>query len=152
AVNDLQEYFIHEFVTEYKQGHMSRRDMIRRVMYIMGGVASTATLLSAMGCGGQQLGRTPAPATKAVEKPVVAASASPSPIATSAAAASPSPAAAASPSPVARSPLSVPANDPSIDMADITFPGEAATIMAYQAKPKGDGPFPLVLVCEQNRG
>ena len=155
-MNDFQEYFIHEFVTEYKQGHMSRRDMIRRVMYIMGGVASTATLLSAMGCGpGQQAGPTPAPATKAVEKPVAAASASPSPIATSAAVASPSPAAAASPSPspaVARSPLSVPANDPSIDMADITFPGDGATIMAYQAKPKGDGPFPLVLVCHQNRG
>jgi carboxymethylenebutenolidase len=46
----------------------------------------------------------------------------------------------------------VPANDPSIDTANITFPGEGATIMAYQAKPKGDGPFPLVLVCHENQG
>jgi hypothetical protein len=30
---------------------MSHRDMIRRVLYITGGVASTATILSTLGCG-----------------------------------------------------------------------------------------------------
>src|SRR5439155_20795947 len=61
---------------------------------------------------------------------------------------------AASPSPVARSRLSVPANDPSIDGQDITFPGaDGATIMAYQARLKSSsGPLPLVLVCHENRG
>jgi carboxymethylenebutenolidase len=48
----------------------------------------------------------------------------------------------------------VPANDPSIDGQDITFPGkDGATIMAYQAKLKSaTGALPLVLVCHQNRG
>jgi carboxymethylenebutenolidase len=50
------------------------------------------------------------------------------------------------------SPLSVPPNDPAIEASDITFPGEGATIMAYQAKPTGSGPCPLVLVCHENRG
>jgi carboxymethylenebutenolidase len=55
---------------------------------------------------------------------------------------------------VARSPLSVPASDPTIDGQDITFPGaDGATIMAYQARLKSSsGPLPLVLVCHENRG
>jgi carboxymethylenebutenolidase len=48
-MNEFQEYFIHEFVDAYKEGEMSRRDMMRRVLYLTGGVASTAALLSSMG-------------------------------------------------------------------------------------------------------
>ena len=48
-MNDFQEYFVREFVEEYRIGHMSRRDMMQRVLYITGGVASTAALLSALG-------------------------------------------------------------------------------------------------------
>src|SRR5688572_6592864 len=46
-VNDLQAYMIHEYVDDYKEGHLSRRDLIRRVLYMTGGVASTATALLA---------------------------------------------------------------------------------------------------------
>ena len=154
-MNYLQEYLVDEFVTEYKTGLMSRRDMMRRVLYITGGVASAATLLSAMGCGPSAPTPTVAPAAKSTEppRPAVAAATSPSPAVVLA---SPSPAASPSPSasPVAAlSPLSVPANDPSIEGTDITFPGDGgATIMAYEAKPRGAGPFPVVLVCHENRG
>jgi carboxymethylenebutenolidase len=48
-MNEFQEYFIYEFVDAYREGIMSRRDMMRRVLYLTGGVASTAALLSAMG-------------------------------------------------------------------------------------------------------
>ena len=48
-MNEFQEYFVREFVEEYRIGHMSRRDMVRRVLYITGGVASTAALLSSLG-------------------------------------------------------------------------------------------------------
>jgi carboxymethylenebutenolidase len=48
-MNQFQEYFVHEFVEEYRVGHMSRRDMMRRVLYISGGVASTAALLGSLG-------------------------------------------------------------------------------------------------------
>lgn len=34
----------------------------------------------------------------------------------------------------------------------VEFKSGADTIMAYMAKPKGDGPFPIVLVCHENRG
>ena len=48
-MNQFEEYFVHEFVEEYRVGHMTRRDLLRRVLYITGGVASTATLLASLG-------------------------------------------------------------------------------------------------------
>jgi carboxymethylenebutenolidase len=137
---------------------MSRRDMVRRVMYITGGVASAATILSTLGCGPSAApSATAAPvakpttAAKPEASPSAAASASPSPAVKPAAVASPS--LAASPSPAAGgSPLSVPPNDPSIEASEISFPNEGATIRAYQAKPLGSGPFPVVVICHENMG
>jgi carboxymethylenebutenolidase len=48
-MNQFEEYFVREFVEEYRVGHMSRRDMMRRVLYITGGIASTAALLESLG-------------------------------------------------------------------------------------------------------
>jgi carboxymethylenebutenolidase len=47
-MNQFEEYFVREFVEEYRVGHMSRRDMMRRVLYISGGVASAAAVLSSL--------------------------------------------------------------------------------------------------------
>jgi carboxymethylenebutenolidase len=46
----------------------------------------------------------------------------------------------------------VPADDPTIEAGPVTFPGEGLTLMGYQAKPKGDGPFPAIIVAHENRG
>jgi carboxymethylenebutenolidase len=47
----------------------------------------------------------------------------------------------------------VPANDPAIDGKDVTFPGNGATLMAYEARPKAaTGPLPLILIVHQNLG
>ncbi len=168
-MNVLQDYMVYEYVSDFKEGHLSRRDLVRRVLNITGGVASTATMLLALGCAPQPAAQpTTAPTTPpkpttapaAAASPAIAASPAASPSPAAKPVASPSPAAApaasavASPSPVAQSPLSVPANDPSIDGQDITFPGkDGATIMAYQAKLKSaTGPLALVLVCHENRG
>jgi carboxymethylenebutenolidase len=67
-MNQFEEYFVHEFVEEYRVGHMSRRDMMRRVLYITGGVASAATLLGSLGVPSVALAQaapTPAPAMQA---------------------------------------------------------------------------------------
>jgi carboxymethylenebutenolidase len=42
-------YLIREFVEDYKDGLMTRRSMIRRVIAITGGVAATATVLTSLG-------------------------------------------------------------------------------------------------------
>src|SRR5262245_29956262 len=65
-MNQFEEYFVREFVEEYRVGHMSRRDMMRRVLYISGGIASTAALLSSLGVPSVALAQAapaPAPAT-----------------------------------------------------------------------------------------
>jgi len=46
----------------------------------------------------------------------------------------------------------VPADDPDIEASDITFPGEGLEVVGYLARPMGDGPFPAILVCHENRG
>jgi carboxymethylenebutenolidase len=123
-LSQFETYLVHEFVDDYADGIMSRRDMMRRVLHITGGVASTATILT-------QLGVQP----------------------TSAQDASPTTSAQATPT-GPRSPLSVAENDPAVRAEDITYPGlDGAEITAYQAMPSsGEGPFPVVLICHENRG
>ncbi len=45
----FETYLIREFVEDYEDGLMSRRDMIRRVLLITGGIATTATVLTSLG-------------------------------------------------------------------------------------------------------
>lgn len=143
-LNHLQEYLAQEFVDEYHEGHMTRRELLARILGITGGVASAATVLLALGCAPAPTAIPTAGATSAPTKPSGAAP-------TTAAAAPPG-TPAAGPTLAARSPLSVSANDPAITASDVTFPGEGVTIMAYLAQPSTAGPFPGVLVCHENRG
>jgi carboxymethylenebutenolidase len=46
----------------------------------------------------------------------------------------------------------VPADDPAIEAGMVTFPGDGLTLVGYQAKPKGNGPFPAIIVAHENRG
>jgi carboxymethylenebutenolidase len=133
-LNQFEDYLVHEFVDDYHEGQMSRRDLVGRVLHISGGVASAAAVLSSLGV---------APLTASAQQASPAAS---------------SPAAVATPT-GPRSPLSVAADDPRIAGEDITFPGkDGATIMAYQARPSAQatpgaaGKWPVVLVCHENRG
>jgi len=45
----FEEYLVHEFVEDYRDGLMDRRNMLRRIIYITGGVASAATVLNSLG-------------------------------------------------------------------------------------------------------
>ena len=93
-LTQFENYLVHEFVDDYVDGIMSRRDMMRRVLHITGGVATTATVLTRLGV-----------------KSVSAQDATP---------ASPPP----PPTPTGpRSINSVAADDPRITAADVTFPG-----------------------------
>jgi carboxymethylenebutenolidase len=64
-MNQFEEYFVREFVEEYRVGHMSRRDMMRRVLYITGGVASAASLLGSLGVPAAAMAE-PAPVLAAI--------------------------------------------------------------------------------------
>ncbi len=138
-LNQFETYLVHEFVEDYREGHMSRRDLVSRVLHITGGVAATATVLTSLGV---------TPLSAAAQEATPAGTPPPAPTPTG-----------------PRSSLSVPADDPRIVGEDITFPGaDGATIMAYQARPSGEatpsvdaspvaaGGLPVVLVCHENRG
>jgi carboxymethylenebutenolidase len=121
-LSQFENYLVHEFVEDYVDGIMSRRDMMLRVLHITGGVAATATVLT-------QLGVKSASAQEGTPAPP--------------------------PTPTGpRSTVSVAEDDPRITASDVTFPGaDGAEITAYQAMPSsGDGPFPVVLICHENRG
>jgi carboxymethylenebutenolidase len=121
-LSQFENYLVHEFVEDYVDGIMSRRDMVGRVLHITGGVAAAATVLTRLGV-----------------KSAAAQEGTPAP----------------PPTPTGpRSAASVPEDDPGIAAEEVTFPGaNGDEIMAYQAMPaEGDGPFPVVLICHENRG
>jgi carboxymethylenebutenolidase len=43
-------------------------------------------------------------------------------------------------------------DDPSLDIADVTYPGAKGEMKGYLAVPKAAGPFPAVIVVHENRG
>ena len=99
-LSQLEEYLVREFVEDYEDGLMSRRDLVGRVLHITGGVVATATILSALGV---------APLSGAA-----AQEGTPPP----------------QPTPTGpRSSISVAADDPHVQTEDITFGGNGASII-----------------------
>jgi carboxymethylenebutenolidase len=141
-LNRFQRYLVHEFVEDYQDGLMSRRDMMSRVLHITGGVAAAATMLTKLG----------------VDAAGATAQGQPMPTPTE-----------------PRSPLTVPEDDPTVAAQMISFEGNGAELMVYQALPNfgatpvapitatpvatpaatplaGPSGPPLILVCHENRG
>lgn len=121
-LNHYQAYLAEEFADAYKEGRMSRRDLLRRMLAITGSVALAASVLSALGCSNGD------------DEPEAASTSAP---------------AAASGTPVGPG---VPATDPAIQGSDVTYPGPAGTLRAYLARPSRSGQFPGVVIIHENRG
>ena len=125
----FERYFIHEFVDDYHDGYMTRRELIKRVLFITGGVATTATVLTQMG-------------VTSLSRVAMAQETAPSP---SAGGQSPVSVSADDPR-VLGEEITFPALD-------------GSTLMAYQARPNPDSGTPsadvvppLVLISHENRG
>jgi carboxymethylenebutenolidase len=122
-LDPTQDYLIREFVDNYEDGAMPRRDLVERVYRMLGNTAAAAGVLLALGIK-------PAHADPLASVNVRAQQQT-----------------------GPRSPFSVPEGDPSVIAADVTFPArDGATIMAYLARPAAPGRFPAVLICHENRG
>lgn len=128
TLNQFETYLVHEFVEDYEDGIMSRRDMVRRVVHITGGVAAAATVLTSLGV-----------------KPASAQEATPAP--------QPTPTGPRSPESVAEDDPRIQAMDityPALDgtevMAYMAMPAGSATPEA------GATADPAVMVCHENRG
>lgn len=129
-MNEYQHYLIQEFADEFNEGHMTRRQLLRRAILIMGSIPAGLAALAAVGCGDDD---DEAAATKA--------------------AATPEP----SSQPSATTAATVPAGSPTaaggtVQTSDVRFKGPASDLLGYLAKPSGNGPFPGIVIIHENRG
>lgn len=120
----MQRYLVHEFVEDYEDGLMSRRDMVSRVLHITGGVGAAATVLTSLGVR-------------------AAAAQDASPAASPSASMEPK-----SPLTVAENDPRVFATNVTFVGAD------EAQVTGYQALPMDQlgEKLPLILICHENRG
>lgn len=128
-LNTFQRYFVEEFYEDYREGLLSRRSFIRRLAFITGSMAATVSVMNLLGCSSAEL---PEP-TEGVPAAEPAA-------------------AQLEPVPGAQSPFSVPEGDPVAEASRITFTSQGDEITGYLARPVGEGVYPAILVCHENRG
>ena len=137
-LNETQRYFIEEHVEDFRDGFISRRELIRRVTLIAGSAAAASTILAACDLS-------PRPAASS-GSPTAAAS----PTASAALVAQPY--ATPPPSPVPDG-VTVKENDPRITVSKPEVKGaDGANLGAYMAKPNVSGKVPGVVVIHENRG
>ncbi|MFN0094654.1 MAG: dienelactone hydrolase family protein [Dehalococcoidia bacterium] len=138
-MNEYQRYLLEEFVDEYHERKMARRDLLRRALLIMGSVPAAATALIAVGCGGDDDEASSPSSTQATTTP---------PQATTTAASSASAAATTA----AASPQATATAAPGVAASDLKIPGPASDLLGYLALPAGNAKAPGVLVIHENRG
>jgi carboxymethylenebutenolidase len=139
---DLQRYVIEEHFEDYAEGRISRRELLKRVSYVTGGVAASLAALSALGCNVDQPRALP-----------TGAAASSAPVANPASA-QPNVPYATPPSSATTNPATVKPDDPRLRQAGavgIPSGDGTATLIGYEAYPAiptGSG----VLVMHENTG
>ncbi len=133
TLNDMQLYLVDEFVEDYQEGHLSRREALRRIAGVTGSVAFATSVLAA--CASVERVAAPPPGS--------------APAASAPAASAPAPAAPSGPDPA----VTVGADDPNVEARAVSFEGAGgAVLLGYLAQPRRAGRHPLVLVCHENRG
>ena len=143
--NSLRNYLVEEFVEDYQEGHITRREALSKLAAIFGSFAFASSFLAAC-----------APAPTATPVPPPATKASATALTTASAATTVATAtviATLATTPVATvNPITISPDDPAIEVKMVDFQSKSDKIMAYLAKPKGNGPFPILLLCHENRG
>jgi carboxymethylenebutenolidase len=151
----LVQYLVSEFVEDYQEGHMTRRDALKRIAGILGSLVLAENLLAACAPPAAPAVPTAQPeATTAPTRPPATAIPPTAMLAqpTSAPTATGAPQATATTASSGATGVTISPDDPAIEAGPVQFQGQGATILAYLARPKGNGPFPAVLVCHENRG
>src|SRR5579875_2342764 len=136
AMHDLQRYLVEEFVEDYREGTLSRRDLLRRVLAVTGSVAIAANALSRLGVRGPAAVRpAPAAARPPMQRP-----------------ARPDDDPMTDPPPMQTTANVVDPSDPLISAGMVTFSGPASDLYGYLAQPATGGPYPGLILVHENRG
>lgn len=147
-LNQMQMYLGEEMIEDYREGYLSRRSMLKRLILICGGSAGAAALLTA--CG-EAVTATPTTAPKPTAVPATAVPPTQVPATAAPAATAAAAAPTAAPKPSGPAVLSVAANDPAVSANDVKFQSDTE-IAAYLARPSAAGTYPGVIVIHENRG
>ena len=140
-LNETQRYFVEEHVEDYRDGLISRRELVRRVTLIAGSAAAATTILAACDLS-----------PRGAATPTTAAGTSVGGSATATAAATAGPYATPPASPTTDG-VTVKETDPRIAVSKPSVKGaDGADLMAYLARPSGSAKVPGVLVVHENRG
>jgi len=139
-LNEMQRYVLEEHVEDFRDGLIDRRELLRRVTMITGGLAATMTVLATLGCNVDQA-------------PVARATAAPAPTAAPTAAPTVALPYASPPPAKTTDGVTVQPNDPRIvaGKADVKA-ADGATLIGYLSRPSAAGKFPGVVVIHENRG
>jgi carboxymethylenebutenolidase len=137
-MNHFQRYVAEEYAEDFWEGRIARRDALKVLAAVTGSLVLAESFLAA--CAPQDsVGLPPAVTTTPTSPPTIGASASTD---------TPS----AGPSPSAALVGTVSPDDPDIQVGPIEIAVGDATILAYLARPIGEDPASVVLVCHENRG
>jgi carboxymethylenebutenolidase len=144
-MNIFQNYLASEFAEDYAEGRMTRREALKLIASVTGSMVVANTFLAAC--------------TSVAEETLSVATAEASPFSDSTSVPSGANTAVSPESNPTETtmPTEAPAGtvnpeDLAVEGSDIVFPGDGTEIMAYLARPVGDGPYPVILVCHENRG
>ncbi len=137
--DSLRNYLIEEFVEDYQEGKITRREVLKKLAAIFGSAALANSFLAA--CAPAPTAA-PVPSTATTAPTATRVPPTVTTVPTTVPTTAPTPAAVGTVMP----------DDPAIEAKVVEFKSGSDTIMAYLAKPKGDGPFPIVLICHENRG
>ena len=147
-MNLFQRYLAEEFAEEYEEGHLSRREALKLIASVTGSVILANSILAACVPPDPSAINTPSATAAATDSTDV-----PAANATNTAESGQTPESnAGDPEPPTSTAAAEGLENPVIEAALIEFPGDGDTLSAYLARPAEKGPFPVVLVCHENRG
>ena len=130
---DFKGYLLSEFLEDYEQGLLTRREAGKLIAGIVGSLTLAESLLAACTPAG-----TNGSLSAATSGPVASGNSPGS--------------SAGSTGPTASAYQPGAESTSSAAIGDVQIPGTEGTLLAYLARPAGDGPHPAVLVCHENRG
>jgi len=152
-MNDFQKYLVDEFLEDYSDGRLPRREALKMIAGVIGSLTVANALLA--GCApAPRPGTTAQPANaNTAELPANTVAPKPTPATTAAATAVAATATTATSTGAAdKYTINIPEDDPTIEAGLTEFASGDARIKGYLARPVGDGQRPAVLVCHENRG
>jgi carboxymethylenebutenolidase len=160
-MNLFQKYLLDEFVEDYEERRITRRQALKLIVPIVGSLVTANSILAACAprpeetptAGVSEPLPTPSPLPGATATPVQVfptPSPSVSPPAEAEATGTPPPAETPGALPAAHG--TVTADDPLVKAGPVEYPGLDAGLQGYLAQPAGGAPAPVILVCHENRG